>query len=124
MRPSSSITSGAIDSAQLTSAHMVKNPSERKIAQKEKPIKSGSASVVMCVAETHAIERNHAQKIAPSIASHPACKIIICTGRKDNRGISSGSSRFKTMLRPTPETTTQTNAATGASQLRTALTCG
>src|SRR5580658_5129472 len=113
-----------MDSAQLTSAQTVKNPRERKIAQHEKPMRSGSTPVVMCVVETHAIERNHAQKVALNSASHPACKIIICNGRKDNRGIRSGSSRLRTRLRPNPETTTQTNAATGASQRRTALTCG
>ena len=52
-RPSSSISIGATERGQLTSAHKVKKPSERKIAQIAYPTRSGSSPAVICVAATH-----------------------------------------------------------------------
>ena len=72
------------------------------------------------MAATHWMERNQPQQVAPSAASHAACKTTIDNGRKDSRG----SKRFKSRLRPSPETITQTSAATGKSQLSRATTCG
>ncbi len=74
----------------------------------------------MCVAATHAMERNQPQKVAASASRNAACNTIICTGRKGNRGLR----RLKTRLRPRPETTTQASAAKGASQRSTPATCG
>src|ERR1035438_453879 len=105
------MTSGAIESAQLRSAQAVKKPSERKITQTAKPIRSGSTLGVMCVEATHCMELNHPQQVRAKKASQAACRAIIATGRKDNVE----SIRFRMKLRPRPETTTQASPATGRS---------
>ena len=107
-----SISTGATETIHPASAQSVKNPSERKMSQMEKPIRSGSLPTGKCVAAAQPTERNHPQQMPPNKISHTVWRAIIASGRKRTPGCI----RRKAKLRPNPEITIHASAASGISQ--------
>src|ERR1035441_4037976 len=90
------------------------------MAQNEKPIRSGSPPAEICVAAAHVMARYQPQKVANSPARNADCNAIISFGLNSR----TGSMRFRTALRPSPETTTQASAASGTNECSTEAKCG
>jgi hypothetical protein len=115
LRPSTTISTLAMENTQLHSAHTRKLPMERQISHAANATTLGSAPGERCAMSRRPAQRtvaNHARKVRVSAAMRSSCSSERETGRKRLPGASARN----TNARPTPEAIAQPTIRSGTTQ--------